>query len=129
VRWTRDTRLLVDGPVATQADPALLRARELRHKLMQSGEASLTETAKAEGVSRTYLTRVARLAFLSPEITTAILDGRQPVHLTAARLSSLTDLPLAWTEQRRPASIGIMKAVDRAHSGRVAPEVQHRLYT
>jgi site-specific DNA recombinase len=79
----------------------LIRARELRDKLMQSGEASLAETAKAEGISRTYLTRMARLAFLSPEITTAILDGRQPVHLTAARLSRLTDLPLAWSEQRQ----------------------------
>jgi site-specific DNA recombinase len=103
-RAGRDTRLLVDGPEAAQADPALLRlllrARELRDKLMQSGDASLTETAKAEGISRTYLTRMARLAFLSPEITTAILDGRQPVQLTAARLSRLTDLPLAWSEQR-----------------------------
>jgi hypothetical protein len=104
-RAGRDTRLLIDGPEATQADPALLRmllrARELRDKLMQSGEGGLTETAKAEGISRTYLTRMARLAFLSPEITTAILDGRQPVQLTAARLSRLTDFPLAWSEQRQ----------------------------
>ena len=67
---------------------------------MQSGEASLTEVAEAEGISRTYLTRMARLAFLSPEITTAILYGRQPVHLTAERLSRLADLPLDWSEQR-----------------------------
>lgn len=89
----------------THADPGLLRmlirARELRDKLMQSGDASLAETAKAEGISRTCLTRVARLAFLSPEITTATLDGRQPVHITAARLSRLTDLLLAWSEQRK----------------------------
>jgi site-specific DNA recombinase len=104
-RAGRDTRLLIDGPEATQANPALLRmlirARELRDKLIQSGDASLAETAKVEVVSRTYLTRMARLAFLSPEITTAILDGRQPVHLTAARLSRLTNLPLAWAEQRK----------------------------
>jgi site-specific DNA recombinase len=43
---------------------------------------------------------MARLAFLSPEITTAILDGRQPVQLTAERLSRLADLPLDWSEQR-----------------------------
>jgi site-specific DNA recombinase len=70
-RAGRDTRLLVDGPEATQADPALLRmllrACDLRDKLMQSGDASLAETAKADGISRTYLTRMARLAFLSPE--------------------------------------------------------------
>jgi site-specific DNA recombinase len=102
-RAGRDTRLLIDGPEATQADPALLRiplrARDLRDKLMQSGDASLTEMARAEGISRTYLTRMARLAFLSPEITTAILDGRRPIYLSAARLSRLTDLPLDWSEQ------------------------------
>jgi site-specific DNA recombinase len=95
--------MLIDGPEAMQADPALLRilirARDLRDK--QSGDASLAETAKAEGVGRTYLTRMARLAFLSPEIMTAILDGRQPVQLTAAGLSRLTELPLAWSGQRQ----------------------------
>jgi site-specific DNA recombinase len=102
-RTGRDTRMLIDGPEAMQADPALLRilirARDLRDK--QSGDASLAETAKAEGVGRTYLTRMARLAFLSPEIMTAILDGRQPVQLTAAGLSRLTELPLAWSGQRQ----------------------------
>ena len=97
--------MLVDGPEPTQADPALLRllirARDLRAKLMQSGDASLAETSQAEGISRTYLTRMARLAFLSPEITTAILDGRQPVQLMAARLFRLTDRPLDWSEQRK----------------------------
>ena len=78
----------------------LIRARKLRAKLMESGDASLTETAQAEGISRMYLMRMARLAFLSPEITTAILDGGQPAQLTAARLSRLTELPLDWSEQR-----------------------------
>jgi len=40
------------------------------------------------------------LAFLSPELVEAILQGRQPVELTATRLTEL-DLPLEWTEQRR----------------------------
>jgi len=41
------------------------------------------------------------LAFLAPEIVAAILKGRQPAHLTAARLTRLYDLPLDWAEQRR----------------------------
>src|SRR5436189_4040944 len=40
------------------------------------------------------------LAFLSPELIEAILHGRQPVELTATRLTEL-DLPLDWTDQRR----------------------------
>jgi hypothetical protein len=40
------------------------------------------------------------LAFLSPHLVEAILQGRQPVELTASRLTEI-DLPLDWTEQRR----------------------------
>jgi hypothetical protein len=31
-----------------------------------------------QGVSRSYFTRVVRLSYLAPDITQAILDGRQP---------------------------------------------------
>ena len=51
--------------------------------------------------SRSLLRRIVRLAYLAPDITTAILDGRQPANLTAARLSQTSELPLAWSEQRR----------------------------
>jgi len=37
---------------------------------------------------------------LSPELVEAILQGRQPIQLTATRLTAL-DLPLDWTEQHR----------------------------
>jgi site-specific DNA recombinase len=104
-RIGRDTRLLLDGPGETsQTDPALIRmlvrAHALKARLLQSGEASLTEVARTEGISRSYLTRLARLAFLSPAIISAVLEGRQPLRLTAARLSRYSRLPLDWSEQR-----------------------------
>jgi hypothetical protein len=37
---------------------------------------------------------------LSPQLVEAILEGRQPVELTATRLAEL-DLPLDWAEQHR----------------------------
>jgi site-specific DNA recombinase len=40
------------------------------------------------------------LAFLSPQLVEAIVQGRQPIALTATRLTEL-DLPLDWSEQRR----------------------------
>jgi site-specific DNA recombinase len=40
-----------------------------------------------------------RLAFLSPEVTSAMLEGRQPAGLTLARVPKL--LPLSWMEHRR----------------------------
>jgi hypothetical protein len=49
---------------------------------------------------RSHLCRLARLKFLAPDIASAILDGRQPVELTARGLLRVTDLPVSWPEQR-----------------------------
>jgi hypothetical protein len=50
---------------------------------------------------RSHLCRLARLRFLAPEIVTAILNGRQPVELTARRLLRANDLPVSWPDQRK----------------------------
>ena len=41
-----------------------------------------------------------RLNFLAPDIVVAILNGRQPVNLTARKVMADTRLPFAWPEQR-----------------------------
>jgi site-specific DNA recombinase len=61
---------------------------------------SLNELAKRDSISRRYIRRLIGLAFLSPELIEAILQGRQAVALTATRLTEL-DLPLDWTEQHK----------------------------
>ena len=69
-------------------------------KLLLSGEAkSVTELAKRAGVTRGYVTRILRLAFLALDITEAILKGRQPPSLTVERLRD--PIPLDWSEQRK----------------------------
>jgi site-specific DNA recombinase len=60
---------------------------------------SLRELAERDGITRRYVRRLVDLAFLSPELVEAVPQGRQPVHLTAARLTEV-DLPLGWTDQR-----------------------------
>jgi site-specific DNA recombinase len=48
------------------------------------------------------LTSLVRLSYLAPDITRAVLDGRQPIELTPTRLLRLSkDLPHDWSEQRR----------------------------
>jgi len=42
-----------------------------------------------------------RMAYLAPDITEAILDGRQPTGLNAKRLLHGFPLPLDWQGQRR----------------------------
>ncbi len=61
---------------------------------------TLKEIAAEEGISSSYVTRLFRLAFLAPDIVTAILNGRHPPQLTANRLMDDTRLPLDWTAQR-----------------------------
>jgi site-specific DNA recombinase len=48
-----------------------------------------------------YVGRLIRLAFLAPCMVEAILEGTQPVDLTAARLTGRISLPLDWSQQRR----------------------------
>ena len=67
---------------------------------MVSDSVPFAALAKREGVSRSYFTRLVRLSYLAPDITEAILDGRQPRDLTADKLLAHSRLPLGWHEQR-----------------------------
>jgi len=69
-------------------------------RMLDSGEfATIAELAEREGIAAPYLTRTMRLSHLSPDLVEAILDGRQPRHLTLEVLRQ--PLPEDWTEQRR----------------------------
>ncbi|MCG5234368.1 hypothetical protein [Xanthobacter oligotrophicus] len=102
-----EMRHLIDAPEARQnrkPDHSLLRllarAQKFRDLILQGDGASITELAAASAVTPSYFTRIVRLGFLAPEITAAILDGRQPIELSALKLS-LASLPKEWSEQRR----------------------------
>ena len=45
--------------------------------------------------------RLVRLSYLAPDITQAILDGRQQRDLTADKLLAHSRFPLAWHDQRK----------------------------
>ena len=87
-----------------RCDPALVKAiargRAWFDELVTGRARSLQELAKRDGISRRYIRRLVGLAFLSPQLVEALLQGRQPVELTATRLTEL-DLPLDWAEQHR----------------------------
>ena len=77
----------------------LLRARRFNATLVNSEGVPFAALAEREGVSRSYFTRLVRLSYLAPDITQAILDGRQPRDLTAEKLLAHSRLPLAWHDQ------------------------------
>src|SRR5262249_13561309 len=93
-----------DGSDPANVDPVLirllLRAHAMRTRLLEEPSLSLTEIAAEEGISSSYVTRLLRLAFLAPDIITAILNGRHPPRLTANRLMDDPRLPLDWIAQR-----------------------------
>jgi hypothetical protein len=83
----------VDGTIVK----ALVRAHRWRNMLEANLFASVRELAKAEKINESYVCRVLRLTLLSPALTEAILNGRQPDGLDLARL--LKSLPSEWDKQ------------------------------
>jgi site-specific DNA recombinase len=52
-------------------------------------------------VTAAHIYALLRLPWLAPDITTAIINGRQPAQLNATKLMRLTArLPADWAEQR-----------------------------
>jgi site-specific DNA recombinase len=106
-RAGREITVVIDGtdPFAAAKPDArliklLLRARRYNATLAHGEGVPFAALAQREGVSRSYFTRLVRLSYLAPDITQAILDGRQPRDLTAEKLLEHSRLPLAWHDQR-----------------------------
>jgi hypothetical protein len=101
-----ETKLVLPGLAqqnqSSRGDPALIKAiargRAWFEELATGRARSLQELAQRDGITRRYIRRLVDLAFLSPQLVEAILQGRQPVEPTVTRLTEL-DLPLDWAEQ------------------------------
>ena len=105
-RAGREIRMVIDGTdrFPAKADARLikllLRARRFNATIAQGEGVPFAALAQREGVSGSYFMRLVRLSYLAPDITQAILDGRQPHDLTAEKLLAHSRLPLAWQDQR-----------------------------
>ena len=106
-RTGREITMRIEGtdPFATAKPDArlvklLIRARRFNATILDSDGVPFAVLAKRQGVSASYFTRLVRLSYLAPDITEAILDGRQPPDLSADRLLAHSRLPLTWHEQR-----------------------------
>lgn len=85
------------GRVDSTIVKALVRAHRWRNMLESKLFNSVRELAKAEKINESYLCRMLRLTLLSPTLTDAILDGRQPANLRLNQL--LKGLPSLWETQ------------------------------
>jgi hypothetical protein len=83
-----------------QPDGTLVKAIARAHRwqrMLESAEyGTLAEMADAERISRSYVSRILRLALLAPDIVERILDGRP----TAGLPQLLKPFPVEWEKQR-----------------------------
>lgn len=94
-----ETRI-VSGQTEPSPDATLLRLLAKAHRWcreMRDGT-SLSEIARRDGHSESYIRTRAPLAFLSPKIQAAILAGTQPADLSLERFVR-KGIPLDWAEQ------------------------------
>jgi site-specific DNA recombinase len=83
---------------------AIAKAREWMDDLAHGRVASFAAIARREAKVKRHIRLLAPLAFLSPRIVSAILDGSAPANLTVIQL--VRALPYSWAEQER--RIGIL---------------------
>jgi DNA invertase Pin-like site-specific DNA recombinase len=92
------------APALHTGDPALAKALQTAHRLLKGNydiplgrPEDFALRAAPEGP---YLGRICRLAFLAPDIQSAILQGLIPPQLTLAAFMD-GDIPPAWGDQRK----------------------------
>ena len=77
---------------------AIVKSRGWLERILRGEAASQRDLAAQEGYDERYVSRLLPLAFLSPEITEAVLEGKQPNGWSLDTL--LGKVPLDWSEQR-----------------------------
>ncbi len=98
VRLVQGDGSLATDEVSTPLVNLLVRARKW-WGILAEGELDVTTLAEREGVSRSYLCRVVKVAFLAPAIIDAILEGQQHGQLEAGLLRGMSALPDCWKAQ------------------------------
>jgi DNA invertase Pin-like site-specific DNA recombinase len=99
-------RIINGGDEPRKPDPALLkafaRARRWFDELASGHVRSLVEIARREGLAKRYVTRLTKLAFVSPAFVETITRGEVPM---ATNLQMLVDgrvaLPTRWDDQEQ----------------------------
>src|SRR5690606_22282394 len=74
-------------------------AQRARALVVEMPSRSIASIAQDQERCRARLTKLVALSCLAPDIVTAIVEGKQPEHLTASRLMDIA-LPISWPEQR-----------------------------
>jgi DNA invertase Pin-like site-specific DNA recombinase len=104
-RTGRAMRLVEGGRAVTVDQPEVSTIRLLAQahrywRELKKGHLTVGELAAQENIGASYLTRIVRLAFLSPDVVAAILAGKQRVDVNAATMIATDAIRARWTAQR-----------------------------
>ena len=77
----------------------IVRGFRWQRMLYEGKFTSIEDLSAAEKINPSYVSRVLRLAFLSPKVVQAIMDGKQPAWLTMKEL--LKPSTADWSEQEQ----------------------------
>jgi site-specific DNA recombinase len=97
--------IVIAPPDAPQPDQDLINlvadARRWSAELLEGKVRTVLQIEERESLGSGSVSRTLPLAWLAPDISAAILEGRQSAHLTAKVLRDLPNLPVDWSEQRK----------------------------
>ncbi|WP_219894239.1 recombinase family protein [Aquisediminimonas profunda] len=106
VRIGKETKMVIaadpDQPVRvtdTKLVTLIGEALKVQERLLSG--TPLVHLATEQKTSTARLSKLARIAWLAPEVIEAIIEGRQPSALSKQKLMTLVDLPMEWSAQRR----------------------------
>ena len=99
-----EVRLLLADTEQNRARPipslvrAVARAHDWMDRILRGEVPNQQALAKQTGFDKRYISRIIQLAFLAPDITEAILEGRQVPGLSLEKCAA--DIPFEWSLQR-----------------------------
>jgi site-specific DNA recombinase len=102
---TRGTSTVLEGNSRSEGArnksliQTIVRAHIWVHCLRDGVYESIEQLAEAKRLHPKVVRQNLRLAFLSPDVTSSILEGQQPAGLMLAHIPKL--LPLPWAQHRR----------------------------
>ena len=100
-----EAKLIIGDDPADAFDPdmklitAIGQARRWTADLQTGKATSVQELAARENLDRSHVSGILPLAFLAPDIITAIIEGRTGPDLTVTKLKRIK-LPASWQAQR-----------------------------
>jgi hypothetical protein len=86
-------------PATSQSGPSKLRLA-LSRSACGTKDRHCSSRGRRENVNATYVGKLLPLAYLAPDLTEVILNGRQPPLLMVKHIRTI-DIPLEWNAQRQ----------------------------